>query len=179
MRIRSFLSACMGFAMSVQVAGAAESAPIAPITTPMEAGRVARTDAEWTQMLPFAEPVGAEPGACDSPHLIKQVPSLDGKSVYQQVCRWVTSDFIVKVRVADGQRTAMGPGNSLSVIRDGPKRGMLLVERHMYRRGGGSYDATYTVNSAGHATMMVPGSDADSGEAAVARWLASNKWHAW
>ncbi len=97
------------------------------------------------------------------------------------VCRWVTSDFIVRVDVASGERRAVGAGNSLSIIRDGRYAGDLLIERHKYREGGqgGSYDPTYVVTPEGEELLMVPGTDGEAGDAAVQPWLDSNGWHAW
>ncbi|WP_156681113.1 hypothetical protein [Sphingomonas profundi] len=96
--------------------------------------------------------------------------------LYQQRCRWVTSDVIVQIRLNDGQRREVGPGNSLAVIRNGPYRGYLLLSRHKYLPGGGSYDPTFVVRPDGRETLRVPGSEDD--EEAVADWLEQNGWWA-
>ncbi|MES2496521.1 MAG: hypothetical protein V4618_10420 [Pseudomonadota bacterium] len=111
---------------------------------------------------------------CGRPAMRQQTRSLDGGFIYQRVCRWVTSDVVIQIRVSDGRRREVGPGNSLAVIRNGPWRGYLLLSRHKYHPGGGSNDPTFVVRPDGTEAMVVPGSE--DGEAAVQAWLDRNGW---
>jgi hypothetical protein len=71
------------------------------------------------------------------------------------------------------------PGMGLRVMRSGPYRGWLLVQKHRYWPRGGSYNPVYLVRPSGKEEMMVPGSDNDDGELAIEPWLAKMKWRAW
>lgn len=133
---------------------------------------------DWPEVIPAdAYPTGVDD--CDRPVLVHSTQSLDGGYVYQQVCRWATSDDIIQVRLSDGRRREVSAGNSLSVIRNGKWRGFLLIAKHKYRDGpeGGSYDATWVVKPNGQEMLMVPGTeDGDSGQ--VKAWLEDNGWAA-
>ena len=96
--------------------------------------------------------------------------------MYEQVCRGATTDMIVQVRLGDGSRRDVTPGNSLAVIRTGPWQGMLLVSIHKYKDSG-SYDATWVVRPDGKEMLQVPGTESgDEGE--VRAWLQANGWTA-
>ncbi len=123
---------------------------------------------------PAVSDEGGDDDFCGRPAVRRQTRSLDGGFIYQQVCRWVTSDVIIQIRVSDGRRREVGPGNSLAVIRNGPWRGYLLLSRHKYHPGGGSYDPTFVVRPDGAEAMVVPGSE--DGEEAVQAWLDLNGW---
>jgi hypothetical protein len=145
----------------------------APDTVPTSGPQ---SDQDWAQITPL--PAGtSDDGTCSRPILKAQIRSLDGGFVYQQECRWQVSDDIIQVRVADGQRKEVGPGNSLAVIRNGPYRGYLLLQRHKYLPQGGSYDATYVVRPDGSEALKVPNSD--GGDASVVQqWLSEQGWGA-
>ena len=67
------------------------------------------------------------------------------------------------------------------MIRTGPYRGMLLVQRHKYHpapRSFGAYDPVDVVRPDGKAMLTVPGSDKDEGEPSVANWLKAHGWSA-
>ncbi len=142
-------------------------------------GRIAQTEEDWARMVPFRPSPDTQPGDCDSPVAYRQLTTPDGRTVYQEVCRWVTSGLIVAVDNVTGTRRAISPGNSLALVLDGPYRGHLLVSRHLYRRGGqGSYDPVQLVRPRdGKVVLTVPGS-ADDEDRAVARWLKRHGWHA-
>lgn len=105
--------------------------------------------------------------------------SLDGGFVYVMASAWATSDAIHQVNVRTGAHRFVIDGNSLSVIRNGPYRGMLLVSRHLYRDAPeyGSYEPSFVIRPDGHVVLKVPGSDDD--DAAVTAWLKKNGWEAW
>lgn len=105
--------------------------------------------------------------------------SLDGGFVYLMAQAWTTSDAVHQVRIADGREKFVIDGNSLSVLRTGPYRGYLLVQRHKYHDGGGAYDPTVVVRPDGHAMLQVPGTEDDDSDEAVSRWLTDKGWQAW
>jgi hypothetical protein len=72
-------------------------------------------------------------------------------------------------------------GWAISVIRTGPYRGYLLVQKHlMYEPPRlGTYNPVFVIRPDGYRQMIVPGSENDDGELAVGPWLAKQGWHAW
>lgn len=141
---------------------------IALMVAPVE-GRAAMSEEDWVQMVPAAFQTGDE--FCDSPVLRAQAISEDRKTVFQEVCRWVTSNFVVSVDVQTGERRAVSEGSGMQLITEGPARGYLLISRHEYWPEGGSYDPTYVVAPNGETAMMVPGTDGDDADGALAKWL--------
>ena len=83
--------------------------------------------------------------------------SLDGRHIYVMATAWVTSDALHAVDVTTGAESYIIDGNTNSVIRTGPYRGDLLVERHLYYHGGGSYNPTYVITPAGKGRIEDPG----------------------
>ena len=118
-------------------------------------------------------------GASRAEAIKAQTSSLDGGFRYEEVTRWATSDDIIQVRVSNGRRREVIDGNSLAVIRDGPWRGYLLVQRHVYHPQGGSYDPVDVVRPDGKVMLEVPGSSDDENSSAVALWLVDHHWKAW
>ena len=106
--------------------------------------------------------------------------SLDGGFVYVTAMAWATSGAVHQVSLATGQQRFVIDGGVSAVIRTGPWRGYLLVQRHMYHPAPayGSYDPVYVVRPDGKQTFIVPGSDKTE-DAAVAPWLKKNGWAAW
>lgn len=108
--------------------------------------------------------------------------SLDGGFVYFSTSdsspnRSAVQQFDLRKRTV---RFVTG-GWALSVIRTGPYRGYLLVQKHKYhdRPQGGSYNPVFVVRPNGDSQFMVPGSDTEEGEVAVKPWLAKQGWRAW
>jgi len=108
--------------------------------------------------------------------------SLDGGYVYinsgdQSPYR----SAVHQINLRTGQIRSVTSGWAMSIVRTGPYRGYLLVQKHlMYDRPeGGTYNPIFVVRPDGHRELMVPGSANEEGELAVAPWLASKGWHAW
>jgi hypothetical protein len=156
----------------------AEAAPARALMIPPEQSRPLTDRDDWVQAIPAsAAPAGADD--CDRPILSHQTQSLDGGYTYQQVCRWSTSDDIIQVRLSDGRRREVAPGNSVEVIRNGPWRGYLIVSQHRYRTEPqvGSFDASWVIRPDGKVMFEIPGTD-DGDDAKVRAWLNSNGWSA-
>lgn len=107
--------------------------------------------------------------------------SLDGGFVYVSADAWVTSPAVHQVSVATGSERYVIDGYASAVIRTGPWRGYLLVGRHMYWPAPreGSYNPIYVVRPDGKQSFVVPGSETDDGDEAIAPWLKKNGWTAW
>ncbi|MDQ0465028.1 hypothetical protein QO010_002812 [Caulobacter ginsengisoli] len=96
--------------------------------------------------------------------------SLGGGFVYVMANAWVTSAAIHQVNLKTGAHRYVIDGNSVAVIRTGPYRGFLLVNRHRYRaNGGGAYDPTFVVRPDAKVAFAIPGSE--DRDAAVGAWL--------
>jgi dipeptidyl aminopeptidase/acylaminoacyl peptidase len=75
--------------------------------------------------------------------------SPDGQTVYFQTNAWVTSGAVHAVSLATGRVRYLCDGNSLRVVPRGEYAGHLMVAKHRYFIGGGSYDWVWLVTSAG------------------------------
>lgn len=161
------------------LAAPAVAADIPLLIAPVES-RVAETEEDWAQMLPQVYLSGSEQ-PCDSPILYRDTASEDGKTLYQEVCRWVTSNYIVAVDLATGTRKGLTDGSDLQMLREGPYKGNLLISRHKYRDGdeGGSYDPSFVVSPAGETLLTVPGTNGAEPEEALKAWLEETGSKAW
>ncbi len=175
--MRSLLPA---LSLSVLLLSAPAAAAEIPLLIAPVDGRVAETEEDWAQMVPVAYLAGADQ-PCDSPILYRDAASEDGKTLYQEVCRWVTSNYIVAVDLQTGTRRGVSDGSDVMVLRDGPYRGNLLISRHKYRDGdeGGSYDPSFVISPAGETLLMVPGTDGADPEGALKAWLEETGSKAW
>ena len=104
--------------------------------------------------------------------------SLEGGYIYVDADAWVTSAAVHQIKLTTGEDRFVIDGSLLGVIRQGPYRGYLLVRRHRYRQGGGSYDPVYLVRPDGTIIFQIDGSDSDSGEHTVPAWLNTHGWSA-
>jgi hypothetical protein len=106
--------------------------------------------------------------------------SLDGGFVYVTAQAWATSGAVHQVSLATGQERFVIDGGCSAVIRTGPWRGYLLVQRHMYYPAPkyGSYDPTYVVRPDAKQSFIVPGTDKDDNVDHVTPWLKKNGWQA-
>jgi dipeptidyl aminopeptidase/acylaminoacyl peptidase len=66
--------------------------------------------------------------------------SPDGRRIYFLSSAWITSRAIHVIDVKSGREHFLCAGNSLEVIPRGKYTGHLIVNRHRYFLGGGSYD---------------------------------------
>ena len=86
----------------------------------------------------------------------------DGRSVYVVADAWVTSGAVHRVELATVRERYVTPANDLRVIVNGKYKGDLLVRRHRYYRGGGSYDPLALVSPSGKVLIKtVPGAGND------------------
>lgn len=108
--------------------------------------------------------------------------SLDGGYIYIN-----TSDpspyrsAVQQISVRTGQVRFVTAGWALSLMRTGPYRGFLLVQKHVMhtRPQGGTDNPVFLMRPDGRRELMIPNSDNETGEEAVGPWLAARGWHAW
>lgn len=106
--------------------------------------------------------------------------SLNGGFVYVMARAWETADAIHQINIKTGKARFVIDSNSLAVVRNGPYRGYLLTQPHMYRSNGeGSYDPTYVVRPDGKWKMLVPNTDKGAEIDFTAEWLRTHGWKAW
>lgn len=115
----------------------------------------------------------------DGAEYSRPIFSLDGGFVYAtESAAAPGSASVQQIRLRDGFRRFVTGGRLLSVLRTGPHRGYLLVEKHRYYPQGGSYNPVSVVRPDGREMFVVPGSEVDDGARAVGPWLRRNGWTA-
>jgi dipeptidyl aminopeptidase/acylaminoacyl peptidase len=87
--------------------------------------------------------------------------SPDGRTLYFISAAWVTSGAVHALDLKMGRERFVVDGNSLEVLGSGPYAGNLLVSRHKYWLGGGSYDWVWLIKPSG-AEIGAVGPDEDS-----------------
>ena len=105
--------------------------------------------------------------------------SEDGRWLYVEAYGFGDTDFIYKVRTTTGEIQYFRDGVDISVIRDGPWRGFILLGRHAGRKAGGSDYPVSVLRPDGTKVMIVPGTYGPHPDEAVGRWLKLHKWRAW
>jgi hypothetical protein len=75
--------------------------------------------------------------------------SIDSKSIYFMSAAWAVSGAVHMVNLETRKIKFICPGNSLEVILKGKYKGYLIVSKHKYFLGGGSYDWYWLVDSNG------------------------------
>lgn len=124
----------------------------------------------------LAEPVESDQMEQGFISLNNPVFSPDGATLYVLANAWVTSDAVHAVDLASGRQRYVIDGNSVGVLLNGPYRGWLVVSRHRYWPKGGSYDPYFVVRPDAKKAFMVPRTDRDDSEAALAAWLKAKGW---
>ncbi|AQV96434.1 hypothetical protein BJN34_21435 [Cupriavidus necator] len=75
--------------------------------------------------------------------------SPDGRSIYFLSTAWATSQAVHVVSLDDGREHFVTDGNTLEVVYAGKYKGTLVVNKHKYWLGGGSYDWFWLVSPTG------------------------------
>lgn len=73
----------------------------------------------------------------------------EGETVYFLAAAWVTSGAVHALDLATGRVRFVCDGNSLEVVPRGEYAGHLMVQKHLYFVGGGSYDWYWLVKPTG------------------------------
>ncbi len=107
--------------------------------------------------------------------------SLDGGYIYVTSALAPTGPGVHQISIATGQQKFVINGTLRSVLRTGPYRGDLIVDRRVPKAGGeeGSDEAAFIVGTDGKKVIMIPGSDDPRNRDVVARYLNEKGWKAW
>jgi hypothetical protein len=81
--------------------------------------------------------------------------SLNGKAVYFMSAAWATSDAIHVVDLATNKQRFVTDGNSLELVPSGKYKNYLIVSKHKYHKGGGSYEDFWLVSPKGKAIKLL------------------------
>ena len=77
--------------------------------------------------------------------------SLDGKAVYFLSAAWAISNAVHVVDLTTHKQHFVTDGNSLELVPTGKYKGYLIVSKHKYHKGGGSYEDFWLVSPKGKA----------------------------
>ncbi len=138
-------------------------------------------DGQTGQARILFKPRPADDRKANMAALWKPVFSLNGGFVYVESEAWVTSSAIHQINVKTGVEKYVVDGSIHALVRTGPYRGYLLVQRHLYPKNpeDGAYDEVHLIRPDGKFILAVPGSkDGDPGEA-VDAWIKAKGWSAW
>jgi hypothetical protein len=106
--------------------------------------------------------------------------SANGKRLYVEAACPCDSDMVHEVNIATGARRFIAAGVEISVLRDGPWRGDLLMGVHTcYRRHAGCDYPVHVVRRDGATVYVVPRTEGAHSQQVVARWLKARHWRAW
>jgi hypothetical protein len=89
--------------------------------------------------------------------------SPDNKILYFRTGAWATSTAVHAIDLRTGNIMFVTAGNSVQVVQKGQFKGHLIVDKHRYYVGGGSYDALWLVTQLG--TELGPVLDIETVEA--------------
>ncbi len=81
--------------------------------------------------------------------------SLNGQYVYFMSSAWVTSGAIHQLNLKTKQTRFVSAGNSLLVVRHGEYAGNLIVQKHKYFAGTGTYDFFWLISPRGKELLPV------------------------
>lgn len=107
--------------------------------------------------------------------------SLDGGYVYVTSALAPTGPGVHQISIATGQQKFVINGTLRSVLRTGPYRGDLIVDRRVPKAGSedGVDEAAFIVGTDGNKVIMIPGSDDPANRDAVEKYLNDKGWKAW
>lgn len=105
--------------------------------------------------------------------------SVDGKLLYVEAGCPCTSDEVYEVNASSGKWRFFGWGNEISVIRDGPWRGDLLMGFHTCHLKDSFCDyPVHVIRPNGKSIFVVPNSGGSDRQKVVNMWLRKRGWHA-
>lgn len=106
--------------------------------------------------------------------------SENGKELYIEADCPCDSHEILAVEVATGNERLLTHGIDVSVLRNGPWQGDLLMGVHTcYTNHPGCDYPVHVVRPDGKTIFVVPGTGGADREQALARWLSARRWRAW
>lgn len=104
----------------------------------------------------------------------------DGRHLYVEAACPCDSDGIYEIDVVTATRHRIAWGIEVSVLRDGPWRGDLLMGVHTcYPDHVGCDYPVHVVTPAGKSVYVVPGTAVADRSARLQNWLSKRSWRAW
>ena len=105
--------------------------------------------------------------------------SPDSKRLYVEANCSCSSEQVYEIEVGTGRTRFLAWGNDISVLRDGPWRGYLLMGVHTcYTAHPGCDYPVHIVRPDGKSVFVVPGTGGADGRQVLARWLNKRGWRA-
>jgi hypothetical protein len=114
-----------------------------------EATQICRVSVQTGGIEPVVEPVGSNEPEKNLRGFSNLALSPDGRTLYFLAFAWATSSAIHAMNLSTGAVSFVSPGNEILLIRNGEYRGDLVVQKHKYLVGGGSYDQYWVVTPNG------------------------------
>jgi len=81
--------------------------------------------------------------------------SLDGKLIYFMSAAWATSGAVHVLDLRTGTTRFLSSGNTLKIVPSGKYAGHLILSKHKYFAGGGTYDFYWLVSPTGDELMPI------------------------
>jgi hypothetical protein len=81
--------------------------------------------------------------------------ALDGGSIYFISSAWATSGAIHLINIQTKKTRFVTPGNSVQLVPSGKYVGHLIVQKHKYFAGTGSYDFYWLVSPKGQEVLLI------------------------
>ena len=114
-----------------------------------EATQICRVGVGTGDIEPLVEPAGSSKPEDNLRGFSNLVLSPDSRNLYFLSAAWATSNAIHALNLSTGVVSFVSPGNEIFVIRTGEYRGNLVMQKHKYFVGGGSYDQYWAVSPEG------------------------------
>ena len=134
---------------------------------------------ESTQRL--ATPHHSEDPSQNFDALSHPAVSPDLRFVFVCAAAWATDSAIHRIEIATGREQFVAAGNLISVVRTGPYRGDLLLERHTYNPAKRDFNyPIYMAEPNGKIVLRIPetGASAAQNQQRLAGWLKAHDWQA-
>ena len=114
-----------------------------------EPNQICRVSVPGGTIEPLVEPAGSSEPERNLRGFGSLTLSPDGRTLFFISAAWATSGAVHSVNLTTGAVSYVSPGNELMVIPHGEYRGDLVVQKHKYLVGNGSYDQYWVVTPDG------------------------------
>lgn len=84
----------------------------------------------------------------------------DNRTLYYQKDQWVVTDGIYKLDLITLENKFITDGNKFQIINDGKYKNYLVVNKHKYFKGGGSYDNDFLISPDGKEMFTITNPEA-------------------
>ena len=126
-----------------------------------EPSEICRVSVPGGTIEPLVQPVGSTEPERNLRGFGNLTLSPDGGTLFFISAAWATSGAVHTINLATGAVTYVSPGNEILVISHGEYRGDLVVQKHKYFVGSGSYDQYWVVAPDGKEVGLAGATRAD------------------